>query len=207
MPQVDIVDLENKSVGSLDLADEVFGVEVSDALLYQAVHHYLASRRAGTHKTKTRAEVAGSGRKPWKQKGTGRARAGSVRSPLWRSGGVVHGPQPRSYDYHLPRKMVLGALRSALTAKLQDGAVKIVDEFKLDTHKTKEFDAALDKLGAGRKVLVVENDDNRNLALSSRNIPGVTLMTSRQIHAYHLLGAETILFSRRTAETCCEALR
>ena len=207
MPQVDVVDLSNKKVGTLELADEVFGVEVSEALLHQAVTHYLASRRAGTHKTKGRAEVRGSGRKMWRQKGTGRARMGSVRSPLWRHGGTTHGPRPRSYGGRLPKGMLLGALRSALTAKLNDGAVKVVDDFALESHKTRDFDAVLDKLEVGGKVLLVDNGDNRNLALSSRNIPGVTLLSSREIHPYHLLGAETVLFSKHTAETCCEALK
>ncbi len=207
MPQVDIVDLNNKKVGDLELAEEVFAVEVSEGLLHQAVTHFLAARRAGTHKTKGRAEVRGSGRKLWRQKGTGRARIGSVRSPLWRHGGIVHGPQPRSYGGKLPKKMLLGALRSALTAKLNDGAVKVVDEFALQSHKTRDFDSVLDKLEAGGKVLLIDNGDNRNLSLSSRNIPGVTLLTSREVHPYHLLGAEKIIFSKQAAENCCEALK
>jgi large subunit ribosomal protein L4 len=121
MPTVDIVDLNNQKVGSLDLSDEVFGAEVNQALLYEAVRHSQAGLRSGTHKTKVRHEVAGSGKKLWKQKGTGRARVGSVRSPLWRHGGTVHGPVPRDYSYSLPKKMVVGALRSALSAKLRDG--------------------------------------------------------------------------------------
>ncbi len=207
MPQIDVVDLSNKKVGTVDLADEVFGAEVSEALLHQVVTHYLASRRAGTHKTKGRGEVRGSGRKLWKQKGTGRARMGSIRSPIWRHGGTVHGPQPRSYAYKLPKKMLLGALRSALTAKLNDGAVKVVKEFVLDSHKTRDFDALLAKLEVAGKVLLIDNGANRNLALSSRNLPGVTLLTSRDMHPYHLLGAETIVFSQETVENCCEALK
>ncbi len=131
MPTVDVVDLNNQKVGSLDLADEVFGAEVNEALLYEAVRHSQAGLRAGTHKTKVRHEVAGSGKKLWKQKGTGRARVGSVRSPLWRHGGTVHGPVPRDYSYNLPKKMVVGALRSALSAKLRDGRkLKIVQNFR-----------------------------------------------------------------------------
>ena len=133
MPAVDVVDLDNQVIGSVELSDGVFGVKVNEALLYQAVHHFQASRRAGTHKTKTRSEVSGSGRKPWRQKGTGRARVGSIRSPLWRQGGIVHGPQPRDYSYHLPNKMLLGALRSALTARLAEGAIRIVKSLELDS--------------------------------------------------------------------------
>src|SRR5437667_12088733 len=128
---VDVVDLNNQKVGEIDLADRVFAAEVNDALLYEAVRHYQAGQRAGTHKTKVRREVAGSGKKLWKQKGTGRARMGSIRSPLWRHGGTVHGPQPHSYAYKLPKKMQLGALKSALSAKLRDGEVKVVQEFSL----------------------------------------------------------------------------
>src|SRR5579862_3701082 len=129
MPSVDIIDLSNKKVGTVDLSDAVFAAPVNEALLYEAVRHYLAGTRRGTAKTKTRHEVAGSGKKLWKQKGTGRARMGSIRSPLWRHGGTVHGPVPRSYAYKLPRKMVLGALRAALTAKLRDGELKVVQTF------------------------------------------------------------------------------
>src|SRR5512142_2144176 len=129
MPTVDIVDLNNQKVGELELADAVFGAEVNEALLYEAVRNYQAGQRAGTAKTKVRGEVAGSGKKLWRQKGTGRARMGSVRSPLWRHGGTTHGPQPRDYSYKLPRKMQLGALRGALSAKLRDGELRVVREF------------------------------------------------------------------------------
>ena len=176
MPKVDIVDLNNRKVGELDLADVVFGAEVNENLLYEAVRHYQAVQRAGTHKTKVRSEVAGSGKKLWKQKGTGRARMGSIRSPLWRHGGTVHGPVPRSYAYKLPRKMILGALRSALSAKLRDGQLTVVQTFSLPDHKSKTIRATLERLEARKKVLLVENDDNRNLSLGSRNLAGVTLV-------------------------------
>src|SRR5487761_2761909 len=163
MPSVDVIDLSNKKVGTLELADEVFAATVNQALLYEAVRHYLAGQRRGTASTKTRHEVAGSGKKLWKQKGTGRARMGSIRSPLWRHGGTVHGPQPRDYSYKLPRKMLLGALRAALTAKLRDGELRVVQAFGLADHKTKAFRAALDKLETGKTVLVIDNGENRNL--------------------------------------------
>src|SRR6476469_2402299 len=143
MPSVNIVDLNNATVGSIELADAVFGAEVNDALLYEAVRQYTAARRSGTASTKTRREVAGSGKKLWKQKGTGRARMGSIRSPLWLHGGTVHGPVPRDYSYKLPRKMLLGALRSALTAKLRDGELRVVQSFALADHKTRSMHEAL----------------------------------------------------------------
>src|ERR1700728_81974 len=143
MPKVDVLDLNNTKVGELELADAVFGAEVNEALLYEAVRHYLAGKRGGNAKTKTRHEVAGSGKKLWKQKGTGRARTGSVRSPLWRHGGTVHGPVPRDYSYNLPKKMVAGALRSALSAKLRDGELKVVQAFDFADHKTKSAVGAL----------------------------------------------------------------
>src|SRR5437868_9123891 len=137
MPTVDIFDLNNQVVGSLELADAVFGAEVNEALIYEAIRQYQAGLRAGTHKTKRRGEVAGSGKKLWKQKVTGRARIGSIRSPIWRHGGTVHGPVPRDYSYALPRKMQLGALRSALSAKLRDGELKVVNELAFGDHKSK----------------------------------------------------------------------
>jgi large subunit ribosomal protein L4 len=206
MPTVDIVDLNNQKVGELELADEVFGTEVNENLLYEAVRHYQAGQRAGTHKTKVRGDVAGSGKKLWKQKGTGRARIGSVRSPIWRHGGTVHGPQPRDYSYKLPRKMLLGALRSALSAKLRDGELKIVQAFDLGAPKTKDAKAVLTRLEATRKVLVVENGENKNLTLSVRNIPGVTLMPTRDVNAFHLLGHDRVLISEAAARKMSEAL-
>src|SRR5450755_1737352 len=168
MPRVDVLDLNNNKVGSLELADAVFAAPVNEALLYEAVRHYLAKRRRGTVKTKTRHEVAGSGKKLWKQKGTGRARMGSIRSPLWRHGGTTHGPQPRDYSYHLPKKMLLGALRSALSAKLRDGELRVINEFSITEPKTKAMRAALDGLDIKRKVLLVDTSDNKALELSSR---------------------------------------
>lgn len=203
---VDVVDLNNQKVGEVDLADRVFAAEINQALLYEAVRHYQAGQRAGTHKTKVRSEVAGSGKKLWKQKGTGRARMGSVRSPLWRHGGTVHGPVPRSYAYKLPRKMIVGALRSALTAKLRDGELKVVQAFTLADHKTKTMRAALGRLEATRKVLLVDNGENRNLALGARNLEGVTLVPTRKVNVYHLLGHDRVLLSRDAAAKLSEAL-
>jgi large subunit ribosomal protein L4 len=206
MPSVDIINLSNQKVGTLDLADAVFNAPVNENLLYEAVRHYLAGKRRGTASTKTRHEVAGSGKKLWKQKGTGRARMGSIRSPLWRHGGTVHGPQPHSYAYHLPRKMQLGALRSALSAKLRDGELKIVDQFSLSDAKTKAMRQTLDGLKALRTVLLVDNAENRNLELSSRNLEGVKLVHSREVNVYDLLGHEQVLLSEAAARKLSEAL-
>src|SRR5579864_9388162 len=188
MPTVDVVDMNNQKVGELELADEVFGAEVNENLLYEAVRHFQAGERAGTVKTKVRGDVAGSGKKLWKQKGTGRARMGSVRSPIWRHGGTVHGPQPRDYSYKLPRKMLVGALRSALSAKLRDGEMKVVQTFTLSDHKTKAMRSVLNVLGAPKTVLLVDNEENLNLALSSRNLPGVKLVSTKEVSVYDLLG-------------------
>src|ERR1700677_1588514 len=188
MPTVDIVDLNNQKVGEIALADEVFGAEVNQNLLNKAGRHYQAGQRAGTVKTKVRGEVAGSGKKLWKQKGTGRARMGSVRSPIWRHGGTVHGPQPRDYSYRLPRKMLLGALRSALSAKLRDGELRVVTEFAISEPKSKGMRKTLTALEASRTILLVDNSANKNLALSSRNLEGVKLVSSHEVNVYDLLG-------------------
>jgi large subunit ribosomal protein L4 len=206
MPTVDVFDLNNQKVGQVDLADEVFGAEVNEALLYEAVKQYQAGLRAGTHKTKVRSEVAGSGKKLWKQKGTGRARVGSVRSPIWRHGGIVHGPQPRDYSYKLPHKMVVGALRSALSAKVRDGELKVVLAFDFAGPKTRDAAGALAKLETGRSVLVVDNGENRNLSLGVRNIKGVTLISTREVNAFHLLGHQSVLLSQAAALKFSEAL-
>jgi len=206
MPKVDVVDLNNQKVGELELSEAVFAAPVNEALLYEAVRHQMAGRRSGTAKTKVRREVSGSGKKLWRQKGTGRARVGSIRSPLWRHGGTVHGPVPRDYSYHLPKKMMLGALRSALTAKLRDGELKVVQAFSLPDNKSKSMRAVLDKLEARKTVLLVDNDENRNLSLGSRNLAGVKLIPSRAVSVYDLLGHERVLLSETAARKLSEAL-
>lgn len=206
MPTVDVVDWNNQKVGEVELADDVFGAEVNEALLYEAVRQFQAGQRAGTHKTKVRSEVAGSGKKLWKQKGTGRARMGSVRSPLWRHGGTVHGPVPRDYSYKLPRKMVLGALRSALSAKVRDGELKVVQAFTLPDHKTRNAMNALANVASGKTVLLVDNEENRNLTLGVRNLRGVTLMPTRVVNPYHVLGHQNVLLSEAAARKFSEAL-
>lgn len=207
MPSVNVINLSNQTVGSIDLADEVFAAPVNEDLLYESVRHYLATIRRGTAKTKTRHEVSGSGKKLWKQKGTGRARMGSIRSPLWRHGGTVHGPQPRSYAYHLPKKMQLGALRSALSAKLRDGELRIISEFAIAEAKTKTMRKTLDALEVSKTVLLVDNSDNKNLELSSRNLEGVKLVASREVNVYDLLGHEQVLLSEAAALKLSEGLQ
>ena len=199
MHKVDVVDFKNAKVGEIDLADSVFAAEVNEALLYEAVRQYRASERSGTASTKVRGSVSGSGKKLWKQKGTGRARVGSVRSPIWRHGGTVHGPQPRDYSYKLPKKMAAGALRSALSAKLRDGELVVVNNFELSDHKTRNLKTALDRFEA-KKVLFVEAGENKNLELSTRNLQGVTVLASRMITVYHLLDAQRVLVSEQAAQ-------
>jgi len=207
MASVDIKNLNNEVVGKLDLSDDVFGGPINEGLLNDAVKQYLATQRAGTHKTKTRGEVSGSGKKPWRQKGTGRARVGEIRNPLWRKGGTVFGPQPRSYEYHLPKKMFRAALRSALTQKLKDNQLNVVDAFSLADHKTKAFGQALNKLGFARKVLVVDHTDNANLRLAARNMAEVNLIPSLQVTPYHLLNAHHVVFSKASIQALEEVLK
>jgi len=201
MATIDIHNLSGEKVGTLDLAEEIFGA-VNEDLLWEAVKHYRASQRAGTHATKARWQVSGSGKKLWKQKGTGRARIGSIRSPLWRHGATVHGPTPRSYDYTFPRKKLLGALRSALAAKLAAGKLTVVNAFDLKEPKTKEFRKALDALKVDSTVLVVETPkhENRNLELSARNIDGLELVRGNEVHPYHLLRYDRVIFSQPALE-------
>jgi len=206
MPTLDVVDLTNNKVGEVELADAVFGAEVNEALLYEAVRQFQAGKHAGTHKTKTRSEVAGSGKKLWKQKGTGRARVGSVRSPIWRHGGTVHGPVVRDYSYKLPKKMLAGALRSALSAKVKDGELKVIQQFNLSDNKTKNAMSTLAGLANGKTVLVVDNGENRNLTLGLRNLKGVTLLPTREVNPYHLLGHQNVLISEAAARKFSEAL-
>jgi large subunit ribosomal protein L4 len=208
MATIDIYDLSGAKVGTFDLAEEIFGA-VNEDLLWEAVKHYRASQHAGTHATKNRWRVSGSGKKLWKQKGTGRARIGSIRSPLWRHGGTVHGPQPRSYDYTFPRKKLLGALRSALAAKFADGKLVVVNAFEVKEPKTKEFRQALDKLKVESTVLLVEvpKHGNRNLELSSRNLEGVELIGSNEVHPYHLLRYDRVIFSHPAIQKLQLALK
>jgi large subunit ribosomal protein L4 len=209
MATIDVIDLGGgKTVGSLELADEIFAPDqINEALLWEAVKHYRASMRQGTAATKNKKLVSGSGKKLWKQKGTGRARVGSVRSPIWRHGGTVHGPQPHSHDYAFPRKKLLGALRSALASKLADGKLTVVESLELADAKTKAYRVALDQLDAKRTTLLVDKEAGRTLVLGSRNLHRVELMESKEVHPYDLLRYERAIFSRAAIEQLQESLK
>jgi large subunit ribosomal protein L4 len=204
--QIDVVDLHGKKVGTFELAEEVFG-QINEALLWEAVKHYRSAGRAGTHATKNKKLVSGAGKKLWKQKGTGRARVGSLRSPLWRHGGTVHGPQPRSYDYQFPKKKLQGALRSALASKFADGNLIVVKSLELKDAKTKEFRKALDGWNVDKTAVIVDSSKDKNLSLSTRNLKGVELVAGNQVHPYHLLRYERAIFSQSTLEKLQDSLK
>jgi large subunit ribosomal protein L4 len=206
MPVVDVVNLKGSKVGQLELLDAVFGVKVNKHLLHEASRWYLRGLRRGTHKTKDKSEVSGAGRKLWKQKGTGRARVGSIRSPLWRHGGTVHGPNPRDYSYALPKKMVLGALRSALSAKLSEQRLTVVEDWELQNHKTKEFLGVLGKLKHKKSALIVAYGENSNLQRASRNIEGVTLVAPNVLQPYDLLKHDLLVLSKEAVARLSHSL-
>jgi len=200
MAVVEVKNLEGKKVGEVELADAVFAARVNPDLLHEASRWHLNSLRSGTHKVKERSEVSGSGRKLWRQKGTGRARVGSIRSPLWRKGGTVHGPRPRKYGYALPKKMIVGALRSGLSLKLADEKLVIVDAWSLASHKSKAFRSTLTLLDGGSKTtLLIDAGENHNLQLASRNLAGVKLVRTRELQAYDLLRHERLVLSKEAA--------
>jgi large subunit ribosomal protein L4 len=204
--KIDVVNSNKETVGSLDLKDEVFGGRVKTDLIWESVVHEQAAKRRGTHMTKNRALVSGSGKKPWRQKGTGRARVGSIRNPLWRHGGTVFGPQPRSYDYQLPRKVKLGALREALAAKLADGALVVVDTLASESKKTKDTAAMLKKLGVSGKTLVIAVTHDEAFTLTARNIAGVTLRPSAHVTARDVIDTDHVIATREALEKLQESL-
>lgn len=211
MPTVKVRNLKNKEVGDIQLSDAVFGAELNESLIHAAVMNYRANGRQGTSATKTRGNVSGSGRKLWKQKGTGRARIASVRSPLWKGGGNVHGPQPRDWSYQMPKKMRRGALRSALSERLREGNLIIVDEIGFSAPKTKDFLAALSALGlienAKRaKTLIVDSLDNANLVLSSRNVQKTKVTNSFGLNIYDIVYHEKLVISKAAAEEIASLL-
>jgi large subunit ribosomal protein L4 len=206
MATIDVKNLDNEVVGTLDLADAVFDAPVNEGLMHLAVKQYLASLRSGTHNTKTRAEVSGSGKKPWRQKGTGRARVGEIRNPLWRKGGTVFGPRPRHYEAPLPKKMFRAALKSALAKKFKDNELNVVEAFALGSHKTKPFHQTLAKLGWGGKVLLVDHQENSNLRLAARNLNGVLLIPNLQVTPYHVLNAKHVVFTKAAIQALQEVL-
>lgn len=205
MPTVKVRNLKNKEVGEVSLSDAVFGVELNESLIHAAVRNYQANGRQGTSATKTRGNVSGSGRKLWKQKGTGRARIASLRSPLWKGGGNVHGPQPRDWSYQMPKKMRRGALRSALSERLREGNLIVIDEFGLSSPKTKEFLGAIGSLGLienekRAKTLIVDSLDNANLVLSSRNVQKTKVTNSFGLNIYDIVYHDKLVISKSAIE-------
>jgi len=199
MPVVKVKNLDNEEVGELELSDSVFGAPLNQPLIYSAVKNYLANQRSGTVGTKTRGNTSGSGKKLWKQKGTGRARIASLRSPLWKGGGNVHGPQPRDWSYDIPRKMRRSAICSVLSERLREGGIVVVEKFELQSHKTKDLAAALNRLGLNGPTLVIDSTENRYLELSSRNLPEVSRVSAESVNIYELLTHERLALSREAA--------
>jgi large subunit ribosomal protein L4 len=198
--QIDVVDANNKKVGSLELDDEVFGGRVNDALIWESVVHTNASRRRGTHATKNRALVSGGGKKPYKQKGTGRPQVGSTRTPLWRHGGTVFGPQPRSYGFRLPGKVKRGALVAALAQRIQDGALVVVDALSTTESKTKAATELLKRLGADGKALLIDVQPDEKLGIAVRNIPGVQFLASARVGARDVMNASRVIATKAAVE-------
>jgi large subunit ribosomal protein L4 len=204
--QLDVVNSNNEKVGAVDIRDEVFGGRVNGDLIWESVVHANAAARRGTHATKNRANVSGSGKKPWRQKGTGRARVGEIRNPLWRKGGTVFGPQPRSYDFRLPKKVERGALRAALAQKMNEGALTVVDELVASEIKTKAAVEMLKRLGVTGKAVLVDVNPNETLGRSVRNIPGVALVHARQLTARAVADATRVVATRTALEKLQEVL-
>jgi len=196
MPKVEVRDLKNKVVEKMDLSEDVFEYEASETLVWEAVTAFLAGRRKGTHATRERSDVRGGGAKPWRQKGTGRARIGTIRSPLWAGGGTVHGPRPRDYSVSFPRKKRRGAVKLVLSDKLKDQRLVVFDDLSLKSHRTKDLVAILDKLELNGKVLLVDSRENRNLYLGSRNVPNLKMVPVDSVNIYDLLNCEKVVFSK-----------
>ena len=204
--QLDVVNSDNQKVGAFDVRDEVFGGRVNRDVMWESVVHANAKARRGTHATKNRANVSGSGKKPWRQKGTGRARVGSIRNPLWRHGGTVFGPQPRSYDFRLPKKVELNALRAALADKLQAGSLVVVDVLEASEIKTKAATELLTRLGVTGKAVLVDLEVNDKLARSVRNIPGISFVQTGRLTAREVINAERVVATRGAIEKLQDTL-
>jgi large subunit ribosomal protein L4 len=204
--QLDVVNASNEKVGTVDVKDDVFGGRVNTGVMWESVVHANAAERRGTHMTKNRALVSGSGKKPWRQKGTGRARVGEIRNPLWRKGGTVFGPRPRSYDFRLSKKVERGALRSALAEKLQNGQLTVVDSLSAAEVKTKTAAELLKRLGVDGKAVLIDTAVDENLSRSVRNIPGVTFVQSGRVTAREVIDAARVIATGRALEKLQEAL-
>jgi large subunit ribosomal protein L4 len=206
MPKATLFNAEGVQVGDVDLREDIFGVPVNEHVLHQAVVRHLANQRSGTAATKRRGEVQGTGRKPWRQKGTGRARAGSIRSPLWRGGGITFGPQPRSYKQALPRKMRRLALKSALSDRAEEGAVVVIEDFQLEVPKTKEAVKLLQSLDAAGNTLIITGEEDLQLKRAMRNIPGVCLTLVDQMNTYDVLAADKVIITQEALTRIGEVL-
>ncbi len=196
MPKVALYDVSGAQIGELELNDNIFGIEPNEAVLYDFVKMQLANKRVGTASTKTRAEVRGGGKKPWRQKGTGRARVGSSRNPVWKGGGITFGPKPRDYSYKLPKKVRRLAMKSALSSKVIDNSIVVLDQLMMDEPKTQDFIRILDSLNIENGTLVVTADGSTNVSKSARNIPGVKPLKVESINVYDLLKYDTLLITR-----------
>ena len=200
MPTLEVKNLKNETVGTVELSDAVFDAKLNEPLIYDAVRNYLTNQRQGTVATKTRGNTSGSGKKLWKQKGTGRARIASLRSPLWKGGGNVHGPQPRDWTSELPKKMKRGALRSALSERLREGNILVIDDFNLSDHKTKTFVGVVETFGWNKKTLLVEAVAPKNLVLAARNLRGFKLAADVNVNVYDVIAHEQLVFSKAAIE-------
>lgn len=206
MPKVSVVSQTGSAVGDIELNEAIFGIEPNKAVLFEAIIQQQASLRQGNHKVKTRAEVAGGGRKPWRQKGTGRARQGSIRSPQWRGGGIVFGPSPRSYSYKLPKKVRRLALLSALSTKVQAEELIVLDNLAFDTPQTKGFVKVLEDLSITKKALFVTADLEETVALSARNLPGISVITANGINVLDLVGHDQLVMTKAAVQKVEEVL-
>jgi large subunit ribosomal protein L4 len=201
-----IIDINNKKIGDMKVPESVFNAVIKPHLIYEAVKYYQAKKRRGTASAKNRVEVSGGGRKPWRQKGTGRARVGSIRSPLWRGGGVVFGPSPRSYYYNLPAKVVKGALRTSLSLKCKEGKLRIINDINLKDHKSKTFVTLMNKLGITTSALIVNAEENRNLTLAARNVEGFRIIKNSQLNPYEIMKYDQLILTQKSTEKLSEAL-
>ena len=206
MPKVTLFDQKGSNVGEIELAESIFGIEPNQSVLFEAIIMQRASLRQGTHKVKNRSEVAGGGRKPWRQKGTGRARQGSIRSPQWRGGGTVFGPTPRSYSYKLPKKVRRLALKSALATKVQEANILVLESLSFEAPKTKEFVAFLNNLSVDTKALIVTDVVDENVALSARNIPGVTVVEAAGLNVLDLASHTKLIITKSAVQKVEEVL-
>ena len=204
--QIDVVNSSNQKVGAIDVSDDVFGGRVNGGLIWESVVHANAAERRGTHKTKNRANVSGSGKKPWRQKGTGRARVGEIRNPLWRKGGTVFGPQPRSYDFKIPKKVEIGALRAALAEKIRDGRLVVVETLAASEIKTKAAAAMLKALGVDGKAVLIDVAPDEKLSRSVQNMPGIALRASGRVSARDIVRADRVVATPGAIEKLQEAL-